>query len=76
MPILSKLWGYVIAAGAVVLAVLAALFSARRSGEKAVEVKATEKALEQAKDSNEIDKAVRADTDDALAAELRKYQRD
>jgi len=76
MPILSKLWGYVVALGAVILAVLAALAGARRSGAKAEQVKQTEKALEQAKESNEIDKAVRATPDDALAAKLRKYSRD
>lgn len=76
MPILSKLWGYVIAAGAVVLAVLAALGMARRSGAKAVEIKATEKALEEAKESNAIDKEVRSDTDAVLYDRLRKYTRD
>jgi hypothetical protein len=76
MPILSKLWGYVIAAGALVLAVLTALGIARRSGVKAEREAQTEKALDQAKESNAIDKSVRADTDDALAAKLKKYQRD
>lgn len=76
MFLLSKLWGYVIAGAALLVAVAAALFGARRAGEKAAEVKATETALDQAKESNAIDKTVRADSDDALAAELRKYQRD
>ncbi len=76
MPILSKLWGYVIAAGALVLAVLAALGVARRSGVKAEQEKQTEKALDQAKESNAIDKAVRATGDDDLARRLSKYQRD
>lgn len=76
MPILSRLWGYVIAAGVVVVAVLGALLGARRAGEKAAEVKATEKALDQAKESNAIDKQIRSVPDDALAAKLRKYTRD
>jgi hypothetical protein len=76
MPILNKLWGYLVAAGAIVLAVLVALAGARRSGRKAERADQTEKALDQAKESNAIDKDVRADTDDALAAKLRKYQRD
>jgi hypothetical protein len=73
---LSKLWGYVIAAGVAVLAILAALAGARRSGRKAEQEAQTEKALDQAKEANAIDKAVRADTDDALAKRLSKYSRD
>lgn len=76
MPILSRLWGYVIAGAIAAGAVLAALLGARRAGEKAAEVKATENALDQAKESNAIDKQVRSVPDDALSAKLRKYTRD
>jgi hypothetical protein len=76
MPILSKLWGYVIAAGALILAVLAAVAGIRRSGAKAEREEQTEKALDQAKESNAIDKSVRADSDDTVADKLRRYTRD
>ena len=76
MSMLGKLWGYLGGAGVVVLAVLGALFGARRSGEKEAQVEATKKSLDQAKESNAIDKTVRAEPDDAIATELRKYQRD
>lgn len=76
MLILNKLWGYVIGAAAVIIALAAAFFGIRRSGEKAAEAEATEKAFDQAKEANAIDKTVRADSDDDVARELRKYQRD
>lgn len=76
MPILSKVWSYVAGFALLFIGLAAAIFGIRRSGEKAAEVDATDKALEQAKDSNAIDKAVRADSDDALASKLREYQRD
>ena len=72
----ARLWGYVIAAGALLAAIFGALAYARRQGVKDERAAQTERALEHAKESNAIDKDVHARPDAAIADGLRKYQRD
>jgi hypothetical protein len=72
---LEKLKLYLVEIGAALLALGAAFFAIRRSGEKAEQAKQTEKALEQAKDASEIDAKVRALSDADLAAKLREHER-
>lgn len=76
MLLLNKAWGYIVAVGVAILAIIAALMGAKQSGKREEREAETEKALDQAKESNAIDKSVRADTDAALDDKLRKYTRD
>ncbi len=70
------LWGYVVGAGAVLVAILAALGIARRSGVKAERAAETERSLQQAKASNAIDTDVHNLTQSGLDKRLRDSQRD
>ncbi len=73
---LSKLYGYLAGAGALIVAIIAALGMARRSGVKAEQAAETEKALEQAKESNVTDQSVRNLSQSDLDKRLRRDQRD
>ena len=75
MP-LNKLWAYLAGFGAIIAGILAAWGIAKRSGVKQEQAAETEKALEQAKESNEIIAKNRALSDDAARAKLRGDQRD
>ena len=72
---LTKLYGYLAAGGALIVAILAALGLAKRSGVKQEQQKETEKALTQAKEASEIDSKVNQSSDSAIADELLKYTR-
>ena len=72
---LSKLYGYLAGAGALIVAVLAALGLAKRSGVKQEQQKETDKALKDAKQASEIDSKVNQSSDSAIADELLKYTR-
>jgi len=74
--LLNKVWGYVLGAGALLIAVLAALGLAKRAGVKQEQAAETEKALQQSKESNEIDTQVRALSESDLDKQLRRDQRD
>lgn len=76
MFLLSKLWGYIIAVGGIVIALLTALGLSRRAGVKAALADQTEKALEQSKESNEIDSDVSKLTRAQLDERMRKFRRD
>lgn len=73
---LSKLYGYLIGAGTLLVGLLAALGWARRSGVKAEQQAETEKALTQSKESNEIDTEVHNLSQSELDKRLRDAQRD
>ena len=72
---LSSLYAKLAAIGGVILAILAALGMARRSGAKAEQQKELETSLKQAKESNEIDDTVRRMDDSVLDKRLRDFQR-
>ena len=74
--LLNKLWGYLAGLGGLVLAVLAALGMAKRAGRKEEQAAETEKALQQAKESNEIDTKVHNLSQSELDKRLRNSQRD
>ncbi len=74
--LLSKIGGYLAAAGGLVLVILGALGMARRSGVKAEQEAEKDKALQQGKEAGGIDDKIRATSDDDLAKRLSKYQRD
>jgi hypothetical protein len=76
MFLLNKLWGYLAAAGGVILIILGALGLAKRAGVKQEQAKETEKALNDAKEASKIDSAVHDKSDATVADELRKYTRD
>lgn len=73
---LSKLYGYLAGAGALILGILAALGMAKRAGRKEEQDAQRDKALEQSKESNEIDTKTRATSDTELDERLRRHQRD
>lgn len=72
---LSKLYGYLAAAGGLLLVVLAALRIAKRSGRKEEQQVQKDRAFEQGKESSEIDTKVRGMSDDDLATRLRRDSR-
>lgn len=73
---LSGLWGYVVAAGAALVAVLAVLARAKQAGRDEVILKQAQKEVENAKTANEVRRDVAATKPDAVRERLRKYQRD
>jgi len=73
---MTKLYGYLAAFAGIVIAILAALGMARRAGKKEEQAVETEKALKQAKESDEIDSKVRALPQSELDKRLRVDQRD
>ena len=72
---LSKLYGYLLGAGGLVLALLAALGFAKRSGVKEAQAEATEASLEASKKGGEIDQKVLTSSDKSVADGLSKYTR-
>lgn len=72
---LSKLYGYLAAAGGLLLVVLAALGIAKRSGRKEEQQVQKDRAFEQGKESSEIDTKVRGMSGDDLATRLRRDSR-
>lgn len=72
MPVfLSGLGLKILAGAAIVGAVLAVLFGARQAGRTAERVESLQRNLENARVRREIDRDVRADSDDALDDRLR-----
>ena len=74
--LLSKLWAYLAGFGAILVGIFAALGMAKRAGVKQEQAAETEKALQQAKESNEIAQKNRTLTDAAARDKLRRDQRD
>ncbi len=75
--LLGGLWGYVAAAGAAVLGVLAIYRSGRQAGSEAVQAKTLQKEAEDAKQANQIERDVATSKPGAAADELRnKWSRD
>lgn len=73
--LLSKIGGWLAAAGVILLGLLAALGMAKRAGVKEEREAQKDKALEQGKESSEIDTKVRGMSDDDLATRLRRDSR-
>jgi hypothetical protein len=76
MMLLQKLWGYVVGLGAIVLGLLGLFAYAKRQGKKDEQAVETEKSLQQAKESNDIEAKNRALSDAAARNKLRGDQRD
>jgi hypothetical protein len=74
--LLNKFGGWIAGIGAVLVALLAALGMAKRSGKKEEQAVETERALQQSKESNEIAQANRNLSDADALAKLRRDQRD
>jgi len=74
--LLSGIWGYIAAAGAVLLAILLALREAKKAGQNEVIAESAKKEIEDVKQANEIDRDVAVSKPDAVAERLRRYQRD
>lgn len=74
--LLNKFGAWIAAIGGVLLALLAALGMAKRAGRKEEQQAQEDKALQQGKESSEIDDKVRSASSDDLAARLRRDQRD
>jgi hypothetical protein len=73
---LAGAWGYIAAAGGMILAVLVVLFQAKKAGKNEVIVEATKKELEDVKKATEVDRDVAVTKPDDVRGRLRKYQRD
>lgn len=73
---LAKIYGYLAAAGGLLVAILAALGLAKREGRKEAQTDELKKSLEQAKEASEIDSKVRDSSSADIANELQKYTRD
>jgi len=72
----SKVWGYVVAGGAV-LALLAGIYLKGREDAKAsIEIKQVKKDLSDLKEANKIDENVRSLSESDVDAELSKWMRD
>ena len=72
----SGIWGYVAAAGAVLVAILVALGKAKKAGRDEVIAESATKEVEHAKQANQIERDVAATKPDDVRDRLRKYSRD
>ena len=74
LSLLSKffagIWGYVAAAGGIILAILAALGMAKRAGVKQEQAVETERSLKESREANVIDDKVHAMSDAELDRQL------
>ena len=73
---LAGVWGYLAAAGGMILAILVVLFQAKKAGKNEVIVEATKKELEDVKKAAEVERDVAVTKPDDVRERLRKYQRD
>jgi len=71
---MTRIYAWLAGLGALIVGVLAALGMAKRAGKKEEQAAQTERALEQAKESNEIDTKVRSMSDAELDAKLRSVR--
>ena len=72
---LSKFYGYIVALGALVVAILAALGLAKRAGKKEEQAAEVKQALTDSKDANVIDDKVHNLSDAALDKRLSEFTR-
>ena len=74
---LAGIWGYVAAAGAVLIAIWSMLASAKKSGKDEVKAAAAEKEIEDVKTAQKVERDVAVTKPDAVRKRLRdKYSRD
>lgn len=73
---MTRLYAILAGVGGLVIALLTALGLAKREGKKEAQAEATEKALNQAKEANEISQTNRNLSDADLDAKLRIDRRD
>jgi crotonobetainyl-CoA:carnitine CoA-transferase CaiB-like acyl-CoA transferase len=74
--LLSGAWGYIVAAGAAIVAILAALHQAKKSGQNEVIAESAKKEVEDVKTAQKVEREIATAKPDAVADKLRKYQRD
>jgi hypothetical protein len=75
--LLSGAWGYIAAAGAVLLAILLALREAKKAGQTEVIAESAKKEIEDVKKANEIERDVATTKpDDVRKRLLDRYSRD
>ena len=72
---MRKIYEWLAGVGTLCLALLAALFSAKKYGQSEEKLKQAEKGLEQAKEGEKIDETVRNMSDDDINRELSKHRR-
>jgi ABC-type protease/lipase transport system fused ATPase/permease subunit len=74
---LSGAWGYIAAAGGMILAVLVVLFQAKKAGKNEVIVETKEKEIENVQEANKVEREIAATKPDARRERLRdKWTRD
>ena len=73
---LTKLYGYLLGAAGLVVAILTALGLAKREGKKEAQAEQTEANLKAAKEASDISQANRNLSDADALAKLRRDQRD
>jgi ABC-type protease/lipase transport system fused ATPase/permease subunit len=74
---LAGAWGYIAAAGGMILAVLVVLFQAKKAGKNEVIVETKEKEIENVQKANEVEREVAVSKPDARRERLRdKWTRD
>ena len=75
--LLSGIWGYIAAAGAVLLAILLALREAKKAGQTEVIAESAKKEIEDVKTANEIERGVATGKPDDVRKRLRdRFSRD
>lgn len=74
--LLAGAWGYIAAAGAVIVALLTLLAGAKKAGKNEVIADAAKKELEDVRTANAVDQDVASTKPSSRRDELRKYQRD
>lgn len=75
--LLGGIWGYVAAAGAAILGILAVYGSGKKAGKTEVEAAGLKKEVENVKTAQEVEQKVAVTKPDAVADELRnKWSRD
>jgi hypothetical protein len=73
---LSGIWGYLAAAGAALVAILAVLAKAKQSGREEVITKQAQKEVENVKEAQKVDRTVATRKPDDVRKRLSKYSRD
>jgi hypothetical protein len=68
---LAGAWGYIAAAGGMILAVLVVLFQAKKAGKNEVIIETQEKEIENVKEANKVEREVAAAKPDARRERLR-----
>jgi hypothetical protein len=73
---LAGAWGYIAAAGGMILAVLVVLFQAKKAGKNEVIVETQKREIEDAATAKEVERDIALAKPDDVRERLRKYTRD